>query len=78
MNLAQKILLYSLYGLVLLMIVFSFQASSNMGKVGYDSCIAKKCEISEEYCTKFREVNNCCLGAGGNMANGPNGAVCVF
>ena len=62
----QKILLLILYSLIILMIVFSFGAMKNKGKEGYDKCIKEKCEErGDEYCNKFREINNCCAGAGG-------------
>jgi hypothetical protein len=75
MHTTQKVLLVLLYALIALMIVFSIGATKNLGKAGYDSCIQKKCDTKgQEFCTKFREVNNCCQGAGGNI--GQSG--CVF
>ena len=79
LSLAQKILLFVLFGLIILMIIFSFGAMENSGADGYNNCIEEKCENSgEEICQKFREINNCCLGAGGNIAQGNNGYTCVF
>ena len=78
-SLAQKSLLFVLYGLIVLMIIFSLNAMKNVGEDGYDNCIQKKCEKSgEEFCQKFREINNCCLGAGGQVAQSNNGLACVF
>tara|TARA_Y100000310_G_C20143929_1_gene561531 strand:- start:68 stop:310 length:243 start_codon:yes stop_codon:yes gene_type:complete len=78
LSIAQKILYYVLIALVILMIVFSFQARSNLGKKGFDACIEKKCERSQEHCSKFREINNCCLGAGGKTALQEGKGVCIF
>ncbi|HLD80256.1 MAG TPA: hypothetical protein VJA18_06885 [Candidatus Nanoarchaeia archaeon] len=78
-SLAQKTLLFSLYGLVALMIVFSVMAIQNVGEEGYNRCIQKKCETrGEAFCSKFREINNCCEGAGGNLAVVDNQYKCVF
>ena len=60
------------------MVFFSFQAIQNKGQDGFDKCIAWKCEKSQEFCQKFREINNCCLGAGGVVAQQGNGVTCVF
>ena len=65
----QKILFYSIYALLILMIFFSLQAMRNIGQDGYDRCHQKKCDVSgEAFCSKFREISNCCLGAGGKVA----------
>ena len=77
--LAQKVLLIVLYSLIILMIIFSFNARENIGQDGYDKCIKWKCEEKgEQFCQKQREINNCCLGANGQTAivNGKLG--CVF
>jgi len=79
LTLAQKILLLCLYGLFMLMIIFSVLAVKNIGKQGFDRCIEKKCQDGgEQFCAKFREVNNCCLGAGGATAMSSSKAICVF
>lgn len=75
----QKALLIFLYGLIILMVIFSVMAIKNLSEGGFDKCIQKKCEAGgEEHCQKFREINNCCLGAGGQMAASENGYTCVF
>jgi hypothetical protein len=75
----QKLTLYILYALVALMVIFSFQATKNQGQQGFDSCVQEKCENKgEATCSKYREINNCCLGAGGNMAVVDNQQMCVF
>ncbi len=78
-SLSKKILLYTLYGLIILMVIFSLGTIKNQGQKGYDKCIQDKCELKNEaYCNKFREKNNCCLGAGGKMAVSGNNQICVF
>jgi len=85
LKLSQKVLLGSLYLLILLMIFFSLLAVRNTGEEGYQQCVEKKCEAKgEKFCSKVRELGNCCAGAGGNLATANNpqpGAVpytCVF
>jgi len=79
LNLSQKVLLLILYGLIILMVIFSMGAMKNIGKEGYDACVQKKCIAKgDEFCQKFREINNCCLGAGGNVAQGNEGLICIF
>ena len=80
LTITQKILYYVLLLLIFLMVIFSLQARSNLGEKGFDNCIQKKCEtVSQEYCEKFREINNCCLGAGGQTVMGQNGkGDCMF
>lgn len=79
LTLPQKILLGSIYALLLLMIFFSLQARQNIGQEGYDQCHQKKCEItSEAFCNKFREISNCCLGAGGKVGIVGSEYGCVF
>ena len=66
----KKILLYSLYSLLVLMIIFSLLALLNLGKEGYQQCVEKKCEAKgEKFCSKLRELNTCCAGAGGTLAS---------
>lgn len=73
LKIGPKIILYSLYALLILMIIFSFWASGNTGLEGYKQCIEKKCDTKgEAYCSKLRELNNCCAGAGGNLAGVQN------
>jgi len=75
----QKLLLVFVYGLILLMVVFSVLAIKDKGQEGYERCIQKKCEAKgQEFCSKFREVNNCCLGASGKTAQSGNELICVF
>jgi len=79
LSLAQKILLALLYGLVILMVVFSFMALKNKGQEGYDKCIQEKCERKgQDFCQKPREIQNCCQGAGGKIGISGSQYVCVF
>ncbi len=65
---SQQGLLYLLYGLVALMVIFSILAVRNLGEEGYQQCIQKKCERKgPEFCSKQREISNCCQGAGGEL-----------
>lgn len=79
-TLAQKILLRVLYGLVLLMIVFSLIAIKDKDQEGFQKCVDNKCQQrGEQFCSKFREINNCCLGASGIIAVGANNQyTCTF
>ncbi len=80
-TLGQRILLIVLYSLLLLMVVFSLIALKNKNYEGYQKCVEKKCQggVYQAYCSKFREVNNCCQGAGGTTAMGSNNQYpCVF
>ena len=78
-TLAQKILLCLLYGLIALMIIFSFIAMQDKNYAGYEKCVQKKCERGgQAFCSKFREQNNCCQGAGGQLAMNGNAYTCVF
>jgi hypothetical protein len=78
-TLAQKVLLIVLYSLIILMIVFSFNARENLSSEGYDKCIKWKCDMKGEiFCQKQREVNNCCLGANGQTAIVDGKLGCVF
>ena len=44
-------------------------AARNTGEKGYTQCVEKKCyEKGEQFCSKARELANCCSGAGGNLA----------
>ncbi len=75
----QKILLASLYILIALMIIFSFLAVRNRNEEGYQNCLQKKCERKgQEFCSKPREIQNCCQGAGGQVALANNQYTCVF
>ena len=75
----QNPLFYFLLGLMALMIVFSVLAIKDKGQEGYLQCVQQKCEeVSQDFCNKFREKNNCCMGAGGQMAQQGNELVCVF
>lgn len=79
MNLAQKILLLILYGLIILMVVFSIIAIKDKNYQGYKRCIDEKCKIkNEQFCSKYREINNCCLGAGGKIVQVSDGFDCIF
>ena len=75
----QRGLLLLLYGLIILMVVFSFMASQNLGQEGDDNCVKEKCDTKgEAYCTKFREISNCCQGAGGKIASDGQKYICTF
>ncbi len=79
LTIGQRILLYSLYGLVALMVVFSLLAMKDKNFAGYEKCVQKKCERGgEAFCSKYREISNCCLGAGGQVAVEGNEYTCVF
>lgn len=79
LTIPQKILFLTLIGLLLLMVIFSFNARSYFGKSGYEKCIQEKCEINVDYCQKFREINNCCEGAGGQtVVDNNNQGQCIF
>ena len=76
---AQKGLLFILYGLMVLMVVFSVLALKNKGADGYNKCIQQKCEQKgQEFCSKQREIMNCCAGAGGKLAVVDNKLDCTF
>ena len=78
-NLMQNGLLVVLYGLIILMIAFSFMAAANKGVEGYNECVQEKCDrVGQEFCSKFRELNNCCQGAGGNMRVANGAYTCQF
>ena len=75
----QKGLVIVIYALLALMVIFSFQAIANTGKIGFDKCVQEKCDQrGEKFCQKFREQNNCCQGAGGQMASSGSSYQCVF
>ena len=75
----KKTILYVLYGLLALMVIFSLLALGNLGREGYEQCLEDKCDHKgAEFCTKAREINNCCLGAGGQLAVTDKGYECVF
>ena len=78
-HLPQKILLFSLYGLIILMVIFSLNAIKNLGFDGYTQCVKDKCDSrGEVYCSKQREISNCCQGAGGGLGMVNNQLSCVF
>lgn len=76
---SQKGLFYTLYAFIILMLLFSVLAVKNHGQEGYNKCVQDKCERKgQEFCSKPREIMNCCLGAGGNLANVDNKLDCTF
>ena len=77
---SQKILFMILCGLLILMVIFSIYSLKHRGQKGFDACIQKKCEEGGEYyCSKYREINNCCLGSGGQTAQEQDGnVICIF
>ena len=78
-SLLQKILLAVIYGLIILMVIFSIGAGKNRNQEGYDKCLQEKCdEKGEKFCSKQREINNCCQGAGGELAIADSQLTCVF
>ena len=75
----QKILFLILCGLIILMIIFSVMSLKFQGEEGYNQCIENKCKTSgEAFCNKFREINNCCMGAGGIINIIDNKPICTF
>ena len=79
LTLSQKFLFIALCFCVGLMIVFSIGAARNLGPEGYAQCIQDVCDRrGEEICNKFRERNNCCIGAGGQSALVNDEFQCVF
>ena len=85
LTMSHRILLYCLYSLLVLMIIFSLMAIQHVGEKGYQQCVEKKCEAKgEKFCSKLRELNNCCAGAGGTLAGvnnpkqGESPYTCVF
>lgn len=79
LSIGQKILLLILYCLIILMLIFSIGAMTNVGEDGYNKCVNNKCERNGlDYCNKFREISNCCLGAGGEVAMSEGKYICVF
>ncbi len=76
---AQNALLVLLYALLIVMVVFFVLSLRNRGQEAFDKCVQKTCELKgEEHCRKFRELNNCCLGAGGAMAQADGTVRCIF
>ena len=66
---AQKILLSTLYGLIILLVIFSIMAIQNVGEEGYHQCVEQKCQKrGVDFCSKTRELENCCAGAGGSLS----------
>jgi hypothetical protein len=75
----QTVMLLVLYALIVLMIVFSTVSGKNSGQEGYDKCIEWKCQKKgDEYCSKAREINNCCSGASGELTSLEGELICVF
>ncbi|HLC75311.1 MAG TPA: hypothetical protein VJH88_05675 [Candidatus Nanoarchaeia archaeon] len=75
----QTVLFYVLIALILLMVAFSVLAIKDKGQQGYQQCVQEKCDTKgQDFCQKPREQNNCCQGAGGQLAQNQNGFVCVF
>ena len=65
--------------LFILIIVLSIRAMKDRGLEGYNQCVQKKCDDKgQDYCQKTRELNNCCLGAGGQLGQNEQGLTCVF
>lgn len=78
-TLGQKILLFSIYSLIVLMIIFSLLAIGNKNEEGYQKCVQKKCERKgQDFCSKPREIQNCCLGAGGQIQIAGSQYLCRF
>jgi hypothetical protein len=75
---SQKALLYCLYGLIGLMVAFSVLAIKDKDFDGYQQCMQEKCAEDPEDCSKLREINNCCLGAGGEVGRAGDEYTCVF
>ena len=78
LTLAQKILYLSLIGLVILMVIFSFGVRNFFGEEGFERCIQDKCELNKEQCRKAKTINNCCIGAGGQIAYSESELTCIF
>lgn len=79
LTVAQKGLLFALYGLVALMVIFSIISLHNLGQEGYQNCMEERCSlVGEERCQKLREVSSCCLGAGGKVGISDNQYRCGF
>lgn len=77
--LSQKIALFLLYGLIILMVIYSIKATENLGQSGFNNCVQKKCDSKgDAYCNKFREIDNCCLGAGGKLGSANGKYICLF
>ncbi len=82
LSLSQKILLVMLYGLLVLVVVFSVLAAiNNFGEKGMQRCMDKLAEKKENksIAENPKKIYNCCLGAGGKMAQKQDGSyTCVF
>jgi len=75
----QKLLLYFLYVLAILMIVFSILAVGNLDEAGFQRCVENKCASrGQEFCQKPRELQNCCAGAGGDLSVAEGQYSCRF
>ena len=78
LSILQITLLVLLYVLITASIVLGIAATGNLGQEGYDGCMEKICIDHPSWCTKFRTMNNCCMGTGGKMGIIDNEYVCVF
>lgn len=74
----QRLLLVVLYVLIILMVFFSLLTIRDKGKEGFDRCVQEKCDKSLRYCSKEREIANCCQGAGGDIGRVNGQVTCLF
>lgn len=77
---SQQILLLMLYGLLILVIIFSIIAAiNNFGEKGMQKCMDKLVEKkgNESLAKKPRDIYNCCQGAGGKIAQ-DGSYTCIF
>ncbi len=76
---AQKALLFVLYALLILVVVFFILSLGNRGQEAFDKCMQEKCERKgEQFCQKYRELSNCCIGTGGTLQQVESRLECVF
>ena len=67
------------YFRIIVEVIFSLWAIQNQGQEGYQQCIQDKCQRKgQEFCSKQREISNCCQGAGGELAIAEGKLTCVF
>ncbi|MBU0614631.1 MAG: hypothetical protein KJ601_00905 [Nanoarchaeota archaeon] len=78
LTLLQRGLLLVIYVVLIISLVLSIQATKNIGQTGFDKCMEKECEEGEENCNKFRTIDNCCNGAGGETGVSNNKYICKF
>jgi hypothetical protein len=77
--LSQNVLFWGMISLLILLLIFSLLSLQNLGREGYDRCISEKCEKGgDAYCSKAREISNCCEGAGGELGVVNGKYDCVF